>query len=47
MEALLALVVMTHFNKDGWRWLLGFSAIPLGLVLLVLPVRATDRVVHK
>ena len=39
MEALLALVVMTHFNEHGWRWLLGFSALPLGFLLLILPVR--------
>ena len=39
MEALLALVVMTHFKEHGWRWLLGFSALPLGFLLLILPVR--------
>ena len=39
MEALLALVVMTHFKEHGWRWLLGFSALPLGVLLLILPVR--------
>ena len=39
MEALLALVVMTHLAEHGWRWLLGFSALPIGFLLLILPVR--------
>ena len=38
MEALLAFAVMTNFTKHGWRWLLGFSALPLGLLLLIIPV---------
>ena len=39
MEALLVLVVMTHFKEHGWRWLFEFSALPLGFLLLILPVR--------
>ena len=38
MEALLALVVMTSIDHEPWRWLLGLSAIPLLLVILVFPV---------
>ena len=35
MEALLALVVMTSIDHQPWRWLLGLSALPM-LVVIVL-----------
>ena len=38
MEALLALVVMTSIEDQPWRWLLGFSALPVLVVILVFPV---------
>ena len=39
MEAALALVVMTKIDDDvNWRWLLGLSAIPIGLMSFVFPV---------
>jgi len=38
MEALLALVVMTSIDHEPWRWLLGFSALPVLVVILVFPV---------
>ncbi|XP_065920567.1 putative transporter svop-1 [Dysidea avara] len=38
MEALLALVVMTSIDHEPWRWLLGFSALPLLVVALVFPL---------
>ena len=39
MEAALALVVMTNMDDDvNWRWLLGLSAIPVGLLSFVFPV---------
>ena len=39
MEAALALVVMTNMDDDvNWRWLLGLSAIPVGLISFVFPV---------
>ena len=38
MEALLALVVMTSIDHEPWRWLLGLSAVPLLVVILVFPV---------
>ncbi|XP_065892911.1 putative transporter svop-1 [Dysidea avara] len=38
VEALLALVVMTSIDHEPWRWLLGFSALPVLLVILVFPL---------
>lgn len=39
LEAALALVVMTNMDDDvNWRWLLGLSAIPVGLMSFVFPV---------
>jgi len=47
MEALLALVVMTSIDDEPWRWLLGLSAVPLLLVILVLPVSCKPIVAEK
>ena len=39
LEASLALVVMTNMDDDvNWRWLLGLSAIPVGLMSFIFPV---------
>ena len=39
LEAALALVVMTNMDDDvNWRWLLGLSAIPVGLMSFIFPV---------
>jgi len=38
MEALLAMVVMTSIDHEPWRWLLGLSALPLLIVIVILPV---------
>ena len=38
MEALLALVVMTSIDHQPWRWLLGLSALPILVVILLFMV---------
>ena len=38
MEALLALVVMTSIDHEPWRWLLGLSALPILVVILLFIV---------
>ena len=38
MEALLALVVMTSIDHQPWRWLLGLSALPILVVILLFIV---------
>ena len=39
LETLLALVVMTNIEDSiNWRWLLGLSAVPVGLMCFVIPV---------
>ena len=39
-EAILALVIMTSIDDDNlnWRWLLGLSAVPVGLLTFIFPV---------
>jgi len=45
LEAVLALVIMTNVDNDtNWRWLLGVSAIPVGLLSFVFPVRKMSYV---
>jgi len=40
LEAVLALVIMTNVDNDtNWRWLLGATAVPVGLLIFVFPVR--------
>ena len=38
MEALLALVVMTSIDHQPWRWLLGLSALPMLVVIMLFVV---------
>ena len=38
MEALLALVVMTSIDHQPWRWLLGLSALPMLIVIVLFVV---------
>jgi len=36
---ILALVVMTSiYDDNAWRWLLGFAAVPLLVVIMLFPV---------
>ena len=39
LEAILALLVMTNIHGDNaWRWLLGFSTLPVLTVMVLYPV---------
>ena len=38
MEALLALVVMTSIDHQPWRWLLGLTALPMLIVIVLFVV---------
>ena len=48
LEAILAMVVMTNIDDDNvnWRWLLGLSAVPVGLLTFIFPVsiNCNDRI---
>ena len=37
-EALLALVVMMNINHEPWRWLLGFTALPMIVIIILFIV---------
>ena len=44
----LALVVMTSIHGDNaWRWLLGFTALPMLLLILLFPVSASCVLLSK
>ncbi|XP_065920283.1 putative transporter svop-1 isoform X2 [Dysidea avara] len=38
LEAILALVVMTSIDHQPWRWLLGISALPFLVVMMLFPL---------
>ena len=47
LEAILALVIMTNVDNDtNWRWLLGVSAVPVGLLSFLFPVRMMSYAIY-